>query len=397
LTGRKPHIVIDVERMKHPYTGLYYFCYHLTENLMKHHAGEFRFSVLKPQKAKIPASWPEIPFSKWDEWRHMSLEADLFHGTWQMTKLLPKNRIPFILTIHDLNFLYTDKPLIKKKKFLNKIQKRIDRADAVTVISDYVKQDVIKHLDLKGKPVFRIYNGVELKEFPGFDKPRYRPARPFLFTLGTVLYKKHFHVLPRLLPGTDFELIIAGIQPDKDYVRRIMDEAHRHGVAGRVKLIGPVSDEEKYWYLKNAEAFVFPSVSEGFGLPPVEAMRLGKPVFLSTLTSLPEIGGEAAYYFRNFEDEHMRRVLQEGLEDYYKHNRREEILFGIRGSSRGKTPPANMRKYTAMCWKAILRQNAPVRRNIAIICPLRPLFPPKTKKKISKRPSSRCAGPMKFW
>jgi hypothetical protein len=225
-----------------------------------------------------------------------------------------------------LNFLYTDKPPLRKKRLLNQIQERIDRADIVTTISRYVKEDLEKHLDLTGKDVRVIYNGVELKEFPGFDNPGYRPAKPFLFALGTVLYKKHFHVLPALLTENDFELVIGGIHPDKEYIKRIEKEARLHGVWDRVKLIGPVSDEEKYWYMKNAEAFLFPSISEGFGLPPIEAMRLGKPVFLSVKTSLPEIGGDAAYYFENFEPEHMREVLRKGLEDYQRNNRAEQII-----------------------------------------------------------------------
>jgi len=312
--------------MKYPFTGLYYFCFELGKNLLRHHKNTFDFLFLKSKKGEIPAHWPAISFRKWDELRHPHLPGDLYHGTWQMTKIIPRRPIKFVLTIHDLNFLYTDKSPAKKKKLLAKIQKRIDRADAITVISDYVRNDVLKHLRTDGKPLYKIYNGVELKAFPDFDQPHYRPSRPFLFTLGTVLYKKHFHVLPRLLPGTDYELIIAGIQPDKDYVSQIMEEARQYGVDDRVKLIGPVSDEEKYWYLDRSEAFVFPSISEGFGLPPVEAMRLGKPVFLSTYTSLPEIGGSVAYYFQNFEPEHMRNVLKEGLEDYHSHHRRNEII-----------------------------------------------------------------------
>jgi glycosyltransferase involved in cell wall biosynthesis len=77
--------------------------------------------------------------------------------------------------------------------------------------------------------------------------------------------------------------------------------------------------------LKNCEAFVFPSISEGFGLPVLEAMFFGKPVILSTYTSLPEIGGSAAFYFQNFEAEHMQQVLLNALDDYKKENRSNEI------------------------------------------------------------------------
>ena len=75
---------------------------------------------------------------------------------------------------------------------------------------------------------------------------------------------------------------------------------------------------EKYWYLNNCEGFVFPSISEGFGIPPIEAMRLGKPVFLSKATSLPEIGGEVAYYFESFDNKKMAEIIQSGLLDFHE-------------------------------------------------------------------------------
>jgi len=77
--------------------------------------------------------------------------------------------------------------------------------------------------------------------------------------------------------------------------------------------------------LKNCLAFLFPSTAEGFGLPVIEAMYFGKPILLSSCTSLPEIGGDCAYYFDHFEPEHMRSVLKNSLEDYKKNLPLEKI------------------------------------------------------------------------
>ena len=318
--------MVEVERMKHPYTGLYYYCLNLATYLEKFHGEEFDFTFFKYPGTNLPAHLKTKTRNFVDKtYLYKDHAYDLWHGTWQLTKYVPKGKIKFVYTIHDLNFLYTDKAELKKKRLLQQIQERIDRADVITTISQYVKSDIEKHLNTRGKPVEVIYNGVELKEFPDFNSPKFRPEKPFLFALGTVLYKKHFHVLPSLLPGTDFDLVVGGIHPDKNYIKQIREEAKKYGVEDRVHLIGPVSDEEKYWYLTRMEAFLFPSISEGFGLPPIEAMLAGKPVFLSTLTSLPEIGGPVAYYFENFEPAHMREVLQKGLEDYQKNKRAEEI------------------------------------------------------------------------
>jgi glycosyltransferase involved in cell wall biosynthesis len=78
-----------------------------------------------------------------------------------------------------------------------------------------------------------------------------------------------------------------------------------------------VTEEDKYWYYKNCTAFTFPSLAEGFGLPVVEAMYFGKPLFLSSHTCLPEIGGDLAYYFdRDFDPEDMRAVFENGMNRY---------------------------------------------------------------------------------
>jgi glycosyltransferase involved in cell wall biosynthesis len=74
-----------------------------------------------------------------------------------------------------------------------------------------------------------------------------------------------------------------------------------------------IDDAQKAWAYGACSAFLFPSLTEGFGLPPIEAMHFGKPVFLSRLTCLPEIGGDAADYFDSFDGPAMRTVVEAGL------------------------------------------------------------------------------------
>jgi glycosyltransferase involved in cell wall biosynthesis len=74
-----------------------------------------------------------------------------------------------------------------------------------------------------------------------------------------------------------------------------------------------LNEAQKAWLYASCEGFLFPSLAEGFGLPPLEAMCFGKPVFLSRLTSLPEVGGDAAYYFDDFGAVAMRHTVEAGL------------------------------------------------------------------------------------
>jgi glycosyltransferase involved in cell wall biosynthesis len=207
----------------------------------------------------------------------------------------------------------------EKERLLKELQKQVNETDCVVAISRFTLDIIHQYIQVPESKCRIIHQGSEVKEYPGFDAPGYRPSKPFLFSIGMLLPKKNFHVLPALLEHNDYELIIAG-NPQGDYIRKIEEEAAALGVGDRVKLLGPVTEEEKYWYYLHCKAFLFPSLAEGFGAPVVEAMHFGKPVFLSDKTSLPEIGGDTAYYFRDFDRSYMQKVFAEGITNFEQTN-----------------------------------------------------------------------------
>ncbi len=324
---KKKKIIVDIERMKYPFTGLHNYCENLYKNLLNSNSELFEFHFFSHSSVNLPEDINRMNRKLIEKFFLIKPKKyKLWHVTYQDSKFVPNTKIKIVYTIHDLNFLYTNKSEAKKKKMLQKIQATIKRADHITVISNFVLNDIKKNLNLYNKPVTVIHNGVTVAEYPNFDRPKYRPTKKYIFTLGTVLYKKQFHVLPQLVGGTEYELVIAGILPDKDYVKTIEAEIKKNNVNTQVTLTGPISDEEKYWYIKNCSAFVFPSISEGFGIPPIEAMVLGKPVFLSKHTSLPEIGDKHAYYFNSFDKKDMQKVFTEGMRDFVENNREAETI-----------------------------------------------------------------------
>lgn len=121
------------------------------------------------------------------------------------------------------------------------------------------------------------------------------------------------------------ELLIAGKYDDPDYLSFIQQESENLGVADNVHLLGTISEHEKSWYYNNCRAFAFPSISEGFGLPVVEAMSCGKPLFLSDKTALPEIGGDVSFYFSDFNSENMQQVFNIGMQQYKVNGFQEKI------------------------------------------------------------------------
>jgi glycosyltransferase involved in cell wall biosynthesis len=113
---------------------------------------------------------------------------------------------------------------------------------------------------------------------------------------------------------------------EPDYISNMKKEAEVMGVQERLKILGPVSEEDKAWYFRNCMAFALPSLAEGFGAPVVEAMTFGKPIFLSNCTSLPEIGGEVSFYFKSFEPGHMQDVFAKGMLEYQQNGLAKKII-----------------------------------------------------------------------
>ncbi|SJZ32419.1 glycosyltransferase family 4 protein [Sediminibacterium ginsengisoli] len=317
-------ILVDCERMKYPNTGLYHYCYQLGKALQQKAgtARHFTFYVPSVQQGIFGQGAGYLLQQNLHKFLlPATRNYDLWHATHQSTDYFPaKRKIPVVLTVHDLNFLHDQrKNETKKKKYLRQLQEKIDRADHITTISGFVLQELKQHVHLENKKTSIIYNGCNIETIKIEKAPLLQPRRPFLFTIGTIQEKKNFHVLPALLADNDFELVIGGIVHDPSYKERIIAEAKKHGVNNRVHFTGAISEADKQWYYMQCTAFVFPSIAEGFGLPVVEAMYFGKPVLLSTLTSLPEIGSDAAFYFNDFDPGPMRAELFRCLQHFTDH------------------------------------------------------------------------------
>lgn len=328
--------LVDLHRLRHnPFNGLYTFSCRLAENLLDQPLeDEQLFYYLPKSKFGQFGDKPTYVAHKRNHkfYQKGTSKYDVWHLTTGISQYRPHNKkTKVVYTIHDVNFLVEDPGNTKRnKRSLRVMQHNANRADHIVGISASALDFARQHLDFGKTPTSVIHNGYTVKEFPGFDEPVYRPPAPFLFSLSLVQPRKNFHVLPPLLEGNDFELVIAGLN-HFDYANKVMEEAKRWRVADRVKLIGPIDEKNKYWYYTQCSAFMFPSIAEGFGAPPLEAMHFGKPVFLSTSMSLPEIGGKAAYYFDDFHPDAMKFVFANGMTDYITHNRAGEIKAQTEG------------------------------------------------------------------
>lgn len=320
------NIILDCDLMKYPNSGLYHYCLNLgneMSELLKDKA-DLGISFYTPHTAKNDFNRPAASIVErkglLNYFKPFLHHCKIWHAPFQSGRIVPdKRRYPglkVLLTIHDLNPLHEGKPADEQKKSLAHTQSLIDKADALVCISEFTRSDVLTHCETGNKPVYVIHNGIHEVHAPALLDKSYRPSRPFLFGMGYVNRKKNYHVLLPLLENESIELVIAGKLDETDYVNSILETAEKMGVSDRLRLTGPVSESEKAWYYQHCLAFVHPSLAEGFGAPVVEVMQFGKPLFLSNLTSLPEIGGDAAFYFSSFEKEHMHYIFREGMQTY---------------------------------------------------------------------------------
>jgi glycosyltransferase involved in cell wall biosynthesis len=298
-----PRVLIDFEKIKDPYSGLGLYCAHL--------------KIYFDQSSKNLAYWIPNKIEKLArKFPFLLPKSDVFHAIHQDSPYIPRSlKTKYILTIHDLNALYETNDFETQQKFKATLQKKIDRADAITFISKFTKSEVEKNFNLIGKRTEVIYNGISLTNKT--IRPIIVPNSKYIFSIGTILPKKNFHVLVdflKLLPY-EYKIVLAGTT-FHSYAMEIKQKIHEQGLEDRFFLIGTVDEKEKRWYYENACAFIFPSLFEGFGLPVAEAMSLGLPLFLSEKTSIPEIGGTEAYYFKNFEATSMRDVFIQGMKNF---------------------------------------------------------------------------------
>lgn len=325
------HVLLDMNRVgKNPFNGLYTYCYQLGMSFLKFPDNDLKLHYYLP-KEKFGLFGNSVAYVEQrssDKFFKFNTKAfDIWHSTTTISWYKPFNRkTKFLFTIHDLNFLIEDKlNRTRNARMLRQIQHRVDRADHIIAISHFALQQAHEYLHLHDKPVSIVYPGCAFLNSPVTPRqPAMVPKKPFLFSIGLLEPRKNFHVLMPLLKKIDFDLVIAGL--DKHHYKSvIIGEARKHGVLEKLKLVGPVSETEKVWYYQHCEAFLFPSVAEGFGLPIVEAMYYGKPVFLSREASLPEIGGDAAYYFDSFDPDVMLKNFTDGMQHFNNVNPVETI------------------------------------------------------------------------
>lgn len=316
-------ILLESHNLKNRTTGFGVFNYELIKAMSKLEIDDEVYLVAKNIKELSDEFGDKFNYLKYRSYHRLKpfsirKKVDIWHSLNQNIKVEPFHKPKhYILTIHDVNFLEkgTEDYNPKRAAFF---QHKIKRADYITFISEYAKNQTLKYFDLSNVPYKVIYNGNSISE--KLDLSDFQPtvdvSKPYFFSISAFMEKKNFTSLIemiRLMP--EYNLILAG-NYESPYGKKIQDLIQEYGLENQVFLPGRISEQAKQYYMKNCEAFVFPSLGEGFGLPPLEAMSFGKPIILSDKTSLPEVGGEISFYWDNFDPEYMKKITLNALKTY---------------------------------------------------------------------------------
>ena len=270
-----------------------------------------------------------LPFAKaW--WRTKGIVKDLIHDGVQiyhgLSGELPfgisKTDIRSVVTIHDLIFLRHPEfyHWLDTKIYAWKFQQTIKEADHIIAISECTKRDIMEFGEVDGSQISVIYQSCA----PRFNGNTVHSPLRYILSVGSIEERKNILLAVKALPylPEDLQLVIVGRHTK--YTDVVQDYAERHGLMQRVKIMHGVKDEELPDLYAGAEAFVYPSVYEGFGIPIIEAISTGLPVVACTGSCLEEAGGPDNLYVAPDDAEGMAAAIRQVLRG--AEGREERIL-----------------------------------------------------------------------
>jgi glycosyltransferase involved in cell wall biosynthesis len=234
-----------------------------------------------------------------------------------------------VVTIHDLNHIKFPENLPSSiHRFYAKYMFReaAIRASHIIAVSENTKQEIIEYLGVAPEKITVIYEGCSEDLEPCKDqekaaefRKKYNIPENYILALGINKPHKNFNFLIKCIAKAkesgsfDFPLVIAGPKENEYYDLKI--KAKEGNIDKSVFFPGRIPGNEIPLLFAGARVLVFPSLYEGFGLPPLEAMKMGVPVAASNREPIPEICGDAAAYFDPVSEEELIEILKKVLSD----------------------------------------------------------------------------------
>jgi alpha-1,3-rhamnosyl/mannosyltransferase len=294
----KPLVVLDADVLGRQRTGDETYVSALLRELPKLD-DELRFAAVTRNPESVPDGVEPVELSAGNQAWRMS---------WSLPRLLrrlhpalahfqhvvpPGFARPAVVTIHDISFERDRRLMGFRDRFFFRtmVPRSVRRAERVVSVSARTSQDLIERYGVEADKIALIPNGVDEEFSP--DGPS-EDGSPYLLFVGALHARKDPLTAIEALALVDADLRLVLVGPDKGAAADVRRLAARLGLDGRVELAGHVDRSALAALYRGAEALVFPSRYEGFGLPVLEAMASGTPVVATTAGAIPEVAGDAA-------------------------------------------------------------------------------------------------------
>ncbi len=349
--ANSPHIGINTLFLSRPLTGTGQYTLHLLGALEQYAHPWHLVPLSSPLTSNARGRWENIQKLLWEQLlcplRALQQSLDLLHVPYWAPPLVAP--CPVVVTIHDIIPIvlpqYQTTPLVAA--YTRLVTRATRRAEALIVDSEATRRDIIHYLHIPPDRLFVAplaasphLTPVVPDEAAHLCLQRWGLSQPFLLYIGSNDIRKNLkglllawqRAVPRL---PHHQLVIAG---NLRSAPPLFPDIHTFADSlklPRLRFLPPPAEYEKAVLLSACEAFIWPSLYEGFGLPPLEAMQVGAPVASSNTSSMPEVIGGAGLLF----DPHQPASMADAM-----------IRLGTEASLRAELHAAGIRQAQQFTW-----------------------------------------------
>ncbi len=338
-------IAISTTSLRQPLTGLGNYTLNLIQAIQKVSNSDLVFfdgtswttiAAVKAQRLsfnalsilrKLPFAYQAKRFLGESSFRRgaRTIKADLYH---EPNFLAYKSNLPTIITVHDLSWIkYPEVHPASRVQEMNRFfESGVKRANHIVTDAEFIRQEFIQHFNYPADRITAIPLGVS-ESFSSYSQEETSATliknnlkhSKYILAVGTLEPRKNltvaidaFLLLPKEL-RQQYPLVIAG---SKGWLLEGLEKKINSLIKhGEIRLIGYVHQDELPHVIAGALTLVFPSIYEGFGLPPLEAMACGVPVIASNSSSIPEVVGDTGILLNSNDTQGFADAMQSLIED----------------------------------------------------------------------------------
>ncbi len=310
--------------------GISEFAYRIITEFHKKKDIRFEIYLKSAPNSEMPAessNWKYRVFGPKKFWTQFALPLTLFKTSqkpdvfFSPTHYAPRfSPVPCVIAVMDISYVFY--PETFKKRDLKKLNSwtgySVKKAKKVITISQSSKNDIINHYKVPESKVVVAYPGIKslMKTNKKLDLTSWGIKEKYILFVSTLQPRKNIERLIEAfsrLRKDNLQLVIVG---KRGWLYEdILAAPKKFGAEKDIVFLDFVSDEELPVLYENAQCLVMPSLYEGFGLPILEAMKYDCPVVASNVSSLPEVGGDAALYFDPYNIDEIKEKIEKVLTD----------------------------------------------------------------------------------